>query len=92
MARRLRPVPGCGGKMQGCEVLETDASGDEWRRVCNLRPIGRCYDCGVPACWKHFETCPTCQRKFCSSCMTFHLSDHPKAMQVAPPRSLRKSA
>ena len=78
--------------MRTCEVLETGASGDEWGRVCNLCKIGRCYDCGIPVCWKHFEECPTCRLKFCSSCMTFHRESHPKVAQCVQSRRLRKSA
>ena len=78
----VRAVLNCGGKMRTCEVLETDDSGDECGQVCGRESIGRCYDCAIPACWKHFEECPTCKMKFCSGCVTFHVKDHPKAIQV----------
>ena len=78
--------------MRTCEVLATGDSGDEWGQVCGRESIGRCYDCAIPACWKHFEECPTCKMKFCSGCVTFHVKDHPKAIQMARQHKRRKSA
>ena len=49
--------------MRTCEVLGTGDSGDEWGQVCGRESIGRCYDCAIPACGKHF------------GCLTFHVKE-----------------
>jgi hypothetical protein len=78
--------------VRSCELLVTSTSGDEWGQVCGRESVGRCYECAISVCWKHFETCGTCHKRYCSGCLPFHLSEHTKAAQPASAPKMRKSA
>lgn len=78
--------------MATCEVFKVRNSGDEWGVVCGHGATARCYDCGIPVCEQHVETCSTCLRIFCSGCMAFHLQGHAKTATSHTASKMRKSA
>jgi predicted sulfurtransferase len=63
-----------------CGVVESRGLEDVLGTTCGRTAETLCYDCGTSLCPAHNERCEICHQAFCSSCLTFHRSDHPKPM------------
>jgi predicted sulfurtransferase len=55
-----------------CGIIEVRHLDDALGYACSSDAIAKCFDCGIPVCDAHAESCDLCSETFCSSCLTFH--------------------
>jgi hypothetical protein len=68
-----------------CGVVEVQSLEDALGATCGRPAKARCSDCGVSVCSAHTEPCATCRETFCSSCLSFHETRHPKPASAIEP-------
>jgi hypothetical protein len=73
-----------------CGVVEVRGAHDELGMACGRDARTLCSDCGTSLCSFHIERCGLCGGIFCTSCLSFHLSDHGKSVRrddsLQPPK------
>jgi hypothetical protein len=61
-----------------CGVVEIRSVRDRLGTACGRYARTLCYDCGTSLCPDHAERCELCRESLCSSCLSFHQSEHTK--------------
>ena len=76
-----------------CGVIEVRHSEDVVGYPCNGEAVTECFDCGIPVCDAHAETCALCSQTFCTTCIGFHNAEqHQKKPAAVDTRQRRKLA
>src|SRR6266403_1933310 len=67
-----------------CGVVEVRSVQAVVGTACGRPAKTLCYDCATSLCLAHSEQCASCRATFCSSCLSFHQTQHVKAVSAEP--------